>query len=170
MAAFEWLILLSIGLVLVGFLFLWITQDRAPRRAETKNDVVQIAHAVQAYELEYGKLPIFSPGDPGRDFVCEVSGDLLATLIGSDEKHNPRKLVFLEVQPAKPGRSGIAQGAFVDPWGGGYRIAMDGDGDGKLQLEVPDLAASGVETVTLKRPVAVWTANEKPRRRVRSWE
>jgi hypothetical protein len=142
----------------------------AARRAMAKNDVVQIANAIQAYEVEYGSLPIFSSGEEGKDIEREVNGDLLAALTGKDPAHNPRKILFLEVQPAKPGHGGITRGAFADPEGGIYRVALDSDGDGKLALEVPASVSSGTEIVTVQRPVAVWTVNEKPRYRVRSWE
>lgn len=146
--------------------FCWFTSPtiQAARRAQAHNDVAQIASAISAFQTEYGALPNWTNG--------AVSGELLATLLGSNAVFNPRQIIFLEPYPAKKGKSGIADGAFVDPWGVPYRFAVDIDGDGKVR--------AGPNNVEVQKPVAVWsdTASSETktnpdqlrRRYVTSWE
>jgi hypothetical protein len=135
------------------------------RRARAENDVVQIATAVTAYETEYGRLPTTNAG--------AVGGEFLTALLGEKSPLNPRQIVFLEVQTAKKGKSGVRNGTFVDPWGGPYQIAFDTDGDG--------FVTAGTNAVSVPKNVAVWNdprlgpkewfANEQKRnkRSVTSW-
>lgn len=134
-------------------------------KMRAKNDVCQLATAVNAFVTEYGAYP-------GINGV--VGGDLLAVLTGSNSSLNPRKLVFLEVNAAKKGTSGVTNGVFADPWGGAYQIAM---------LTGTNLAVSaGTNGGLVRNRVAVWSdpslgkdgksLSEKERRRryVNSWE
>ncbi|MFY8216133.1 MAG: prepilin-type N-terminal cleavage/methylation domain-containing protein [Chthoniobacterales bacterium] len=136
------------------------------RRTQAKNDVVQIATAITAYETEYGKLP-------------PVSGTVDASLInilmpptgGTAPVDNPRRIIFLEVPSTKAkgnkdrgAKSGQlnGSGAFLDPWGVAYSIVVDTDYDNSI-------SAKGQ---TLRKKVAVWNVPEKNenRRAVVSWE
>ena len=67
-------------------------------------------------------------------------------LTGENTTDNPRKLEFLEPQFSS-GSSSL--GAFVDPWGEPYRIALDTDYDGDV-----DINTDGVSE-TLRRKVAI---------------
>jgi hypothetical protein len=134
------------------------------RRAQAKNDVVQIATAVTAYECEYGRMPATNSG--------VVGGEVLAALMGAKSDLNPRQITFLEVETAKKNKSGIRNGVFVDPWGGAYQIAYDHDGDNRV--------VGGTNHMVLAKKVAVWNdprlgrpeRDEKKRlkRSVNSWE
>lgn len=166
----ELLVVIAIIGILMAMLFPAVTGIiNNGKRAQAKNDAVQIVNAVVNYELEYGKMPIFPPSP--TDVVQDVDGDLVAALTVSSTNNNPRKVFFLEVQDARPGRSGVnAAGAFVDPWGNAYRISLDGDSDHKMVNTVPSQAGAGTQTVTTKGRAAVWNTNATPRLNVRSWE
>jgi len=69
-------------------------------RVQAKNDVTQLVVAAKAYTTEYGKPP---------------EGSQLAQLKAL-EGDNPRKIVFIEVDPKHTTKDGI----FLDPWGTPY--------------------------------------------------
>lgn len=161
----ELLIVIAIIGILMSLLFPAVNSAiDAARKAQAKNDAVQIATAVTAFEAEYGRLPTNATA---------VSGALLQSLTGQNTTDNPRGIVFLEVQAWKKGKSGTnASGAFIDPWGGSYRIALDTDYDNTV-------TGAGTNSQTLRKKVAVWNdpstqtgtpANQRTRRYVTSWE
>jgi len=165
----ELLVVIAIIGILAGLLFPAVNGaiDSA-RRTQAKNDVVQIATAITAYETEYGRLPL-----PAK---TEVDGDLVRALIGlAGNTNNPRQIVFIEVGERKPatapagkgGKSGTnASGNFVDPWGFPYNIAMDGDYNNSI-------TGAGTNSQTLRKKVAVWnvpTGKKASRQYVTSWE
>jgi len=166
----ELLIVIAIIGILMSLLFPAVNSAiDAARKAQAKNDVTQIATAVIAYETEYGKLP------DTNSSAQDVSGDWLQALGGSNSGSglNPRQIVFIEMQSAKRGKSGLSNNTFVDPWGGSYRIAFDGNYDNTISSagESP-----GPVTNNLRKKVAVWNKAEgkddaqKKRRAVVSWE
>jgi len=76
--------------------------DRS-KKARAKSDVTQVTTALAAYQVEYGQ---------------SLEGELpqiFAALRGD----NPRKVVFIEVDP----KSMNERGEFVDPWGTPYKLA-----------------------------------------------
>ena len=117
------------------------------RRATAKNDVVQIATAVTAYETEYGRLPLPTKTTVDRDLVNILSGQ-------ANNTNNPRQITFLEITEAKKGRSGTnASGVYVDPWGAVYQIAMDDNNDNTIPSAG---VAPGPVASNLRKRVAVW--------------
>lgn len=126
-------------------------RDQA-RRAEARTAVVSITTALNAYREEYGKYPFDDvDGAPmNSDVLFGTTGGLsnarlfnvLRNNTSSPEaaKYNPRGIVFFDGRtvsdPAHP-RSGFVPaiagaanaGAFVDPWGNEYRIAIDANYD-----------------------------------------
>jgi len=173
----ELLVVIAIIGILAGLLFPAVNGaiDSA-RRAQAKNDVVQIATAITAYETEYGRLPTTGANDSPQD----VNLALVQTLTGITTNNNPRKIVFIEVQERKPnivgkgGKSGTnSSGNFVDPWGGQYRVAMDGNYDNTIASAG---AAPGPNASGLRKKVTVWNIpqgkddGQKKRRAVVSWE
>lgn len=161
---------LLIGLAVLFILFVLLFPspasvglDPAPK-AQARNDVTQIVAAVTAYETEYGRFPTNSG---------TVSGEVLEALRGKPSPLNPREIVFLEAQTAKKGRSGIANGTFVDPWGGPYQIACDTDANGRV--------TAGTNAISVPEKIAVWndprlgnkgwfvSAQKLARRSVTSW-
>jgi len=160
----ELLIVIAIIGILMSLLFPAVNSAiDAARKAQAKNDVTQIATAVIAYETEYGKLP-------ATNDKTTVSGDWLQALGGSNSGSslNPRQIVFIELQTAKKGKSGLTNNnTFVDPWGGTYQIAFDGDYDNTI----PSAGKSpGAVATNLRKKVAVWNENTNSRKCVTSWE
>ena len=136
------------------------------KKAQAKNDVTQIATAVIAFESEYGRLPGTNHG--------AVGGKVLAALMGSNSIINPRGIIFLEVNAAKNGKSGITNGIFVDPWGGAYQAAYANGTNNQV--------VAGTNGIEVHKRVAVWNdpalgkdewswnPPNKARRYVTSWE
>lgn len=172
----ELLIVIAIIGILMSLLFPAVNSAiDAARKAQAKNDAVQIATAVIAYETEYGKLPTSPSSDSSLDAKASAATDIISILanLNSPTADNPRAIVFIEVQNAKKGKSGLSNGTFVDPWGGTYKVALDGDYDNTLG----SIGSSpGPTTNGLRKKVAVWNAavgkddTEKKRRSVVSWE
>jgi len=111
----ELLVVIAIIAILAGLGFAGMQGAmESSKRAQARNDVHQIASAVKAYLLEYGKLP---------------SGNPIAELTGS----NPKKIVFLEAKNAKNGKGGLEGGTMKDPWGKSYDIELDTDYDNRVR-------------------------------------
>jgi prepilin-type N-terminal cleavage/methylation domain-containing protein len=159
----ELLIVIAILGILMALLFpaVGAAIDNA-RRASAKNDCVQIATAITAYETEYGRLPSTNANGP-------LPTEVLGALMGSNSSSlNPRLIVFLEVQTARKGKGGLgAGGTYVDPWGNAYQVAFDGDYNNKVN--------AGTNGTEIMKKVAVWNVptgsqSEVKRRAVNSWE
>lgn len=164
----ELLIVIAILGILMALLFPAVDGAmQSARKAQAKNDVVQIATAITAYETEYGILPYTNSGP------TDVGGDLLNKLIGT----NARQIIFLEVGPAKKNKSGMTNGNFVDPWGNKYQAVMDYDN--RVDVTAGKETGSGSESINgLMKRAAVFnfassTANKSDstyfRKAVRSW-
>ena len=130
--------------------------DRA-RKTQMKNDETQIVTAVNAYYTEYGKYPMAdarqgtdtlygkSNTAPGNEDVFNVLR-AIATGVNALDVLNPRKIIFFSGKDGgtRP-RSAFATvattdtqgkpiniGAFVDPYGNAYMVAIDGSYDGAI--------------------------------------
>jgi prepilin-type N-terminal cleavage/methylation domain-containing protein len=156
----ELLVVISIIAILASLAFPAVNGaiDSA-RKARAGSDVTQIATAVVAYEVEYGRLPTHTGS--------AVNSTLMATLTGNSTD-NPRKIVFLEASEWKKGRGGTNSSGFCDPWDSAsvYQIALDTNYD--------ILVTAGTNSTNITKKVAVWnnptgTASEKTRRYVTSW-
>jgi len=156
----ELLVVISIIAILASLAFPAVNGaiDSA-RKARAGSDVTQIATAVVAYEVEYGRLPTHTGN--------AVNSTLMATLTGNSTD-NPRKIVFLEASEWKKGRGGTNSSGFCDPWDSAsvYQIALDTNYD--------NLVTAGTNSTNITKKVAVWniptgTASEKTRRYVTSW-
>jgi len=156
----ELLVVISIIVILASLSFPAVNGaiDSA-RKARAGSDVTQIATAVVAYEVEYGRLPTHTG--------TAVNSTLMATLTGNSTD-NPRKIVFLEASEWKKGRGGTNSSGFCDPWDSAsvYQIALDTNYD--------NLVTAGTNSTNITKKVAVWniptgTASEKTRRYVTSW-
>jgi len=147
----ELLIVIAIIGILMALLFPAVgSAITAARKAQARNDVVQIVNACRAYETEYGIGPW------GTNTYTDVSGDLLDVLMGS----NARRIVFLEVPDTrgkrKPGFTNVGgNGKFIDPWGGAYQIAYD-------TTYMSDIRDAGTNrNLRVRSGVAVWTDPSK---------
>ncbi len=167
----ELLVVIAIIGILMALLFpaLSTAMDSA-KRTQAKNDVVQLATAITAYETEYGRLPTNGGASGG------VSSTFLEPLLGvstNTNSGNPRKIVFIELNAAKKGKGGTnTNGAFVDPWGGAYQFSIDSDYDNSI-------TNAGTNSQSIRKRAAVWnapsthsnsTAAQQKRRYVTSFE
>ena len=138
--------------------------DRA-RRTQAKNDVIQIATAVNAFYTEYGRYPVtvhpplptlfLARGTTPAGMHHYGTNDVLFNVlrnITSDPNAvalNPRQIVFLSPGGAKntvPPRGGIAtaDNCYYDPWGSQYAILIDTNYDNTLPIRIQTpMAAPG---------------------------
>jgi prepilin-type N-terminal cleavage/methylation domain-containing protein len=135
--------------------------DRA-RKTQAKNDETQIVTAVNAYYTEYGKYPM-ADANQGTDTLYGKSGTApgnedvfnvlraIATGVNASDVLNLRKIIFFSGKDAgsRP-RSAFATvattdaqgnpiniGAFADPFGNAYMVAIDGSYDGGTMDSLP---------------------------------
>lgn len=180
----ELLVVIAIIGILMSLLFPAVgSAIDAAKKAQAKNDAVQIATAVIAYETEYGKLPSAQATAPTVDTtVPAASNGIIGILMGTDTTYNPRGIVFLEVQDVskKKGKSGINKdGDFVDPWSNTYQIALDYNYDNSNSVAAGKETSAGQATESLRKKVAVFnittsvdtktTASNHFRHVVKSW-
>ena len=135
----ELLVVIAIIAILAGLGFAGMKGAMdAGKKAQARNDVSQIASAVKAYVLEYGRLP--------------EKDTLIATLTGT----NPKKIVFFEAKNAVKGKGGLQGKNMMDPWGEAYKITLDEDYDNKTKGElskVDHLTTVVVETMAPDKKV-----------------
>lgn len=164
----ELLVVIAIIGVLAGLLFPAVQGALdAGRKAAAKNDAVQIATAVIAYETEYGRLPNPS-GSSGSDYTGDVNSDLVEILTGERTDGNARQITFLEVGGAANKRSGTNEdGDYVDPWDNTYRITIDTDYNNEITANKVD--RSGTTQTNLRKKVGVWNEPDNYRHAVTSW-
>ena len=140
--------------------------DRA-RRTQAKNDVIQIATAVNAFYTEYGRYPVtvtstatdafFGSGTTPAGCTSYGSNVVLLNVlrnITTDPNAvalNPRQIVFLSPGGAKntvPPRGGIAaaDNCYYDPWGSQYAIVIDTNYDNTITNPYSDSDGSAGTT------------------------
>jgi prepilin-type N-terminal cleavage/methylation domain-containing protein len=163
----ELLTVIAIIAVLMGLLFPAVTgAQQAAKKAQAKNDLVNITNAIKMFYTEYGRYP--EVGAAGIDtLITSASGnaELMNILRGipSNNPKNPRGIVFLDAPIAKrvgnrdlggvvdrPGGHDI--GTFVDPWGHPYQIAYDNNYDNNITNRYNDAGAS-----TLRSGAIAWS-------------
>jgi type II secretory pathway pseudopilin PulG len=109
------------------------------KKAQARNDVQQIAAAIRAYQLEYGRLPssVTSPSDGNEDFLAkDRSKEVIAVLTGDNPDNlNPQQRVFLEAKTTTGRKGGVdpTDKTFYDPWGEPYMIKLDTSYNNKLE-------------------------------------
>lgn len=102
-----------------------------------------------------------------EDVEVEVDGDLLATLLGDPVAGNERGIQFLNVNPAKLKKPGLAKDEgkmrLVDQWGRTLRVVLDGNGDRKLvnpDVKNNDQEIRSTAPEQLRTRVAVFSAGK----------
>jgi prepilin-type N-terminal cleavage/methylation domain-containing protein len=139
----ELLVVIAIIAILAGLAFPAMQGALGSgKKAQARNDVQQIAAAIRAFELEYGRMPTStvstSSDDNTGDFYTENSRDVVRALTAQDDTLNPKKISFLEARAAKSNKNGIAtDGTFYDPWGTSYVIKLDSNYNGKTEYFGP---------------------------------
>ena len=124
------------------------------KKVQSKNDITQLVNAVNAYYTEYGKYPMVDANQgtdttygrsgtaPGNEDLCNVLRAISAG-VNTSNVLNPRQIVFMSGRDSSRARSGFLTaaatdskgnavniGAFVDPYGNAYIVAIDGNYDG----------------------------------------
>lgn len=165
----RWMPVLG-GILLVCFLTLVLfpgltVQKTICRKSEAQTAAANISSALKAYFMEYGKWPDYI--DDGLFLEEKRQAQILHTLLGKEDADNPRKIAFLEgrIATPRPGASGRyaggfspKTGAFLDPQGNPYRIAIDADGDGRVANPYSDGPHSAdPHTTDLLTRVIIWS-------------
>lgn len=132
-------LLVVIGIIALLAAILLPAMNAAFTKAEKSQaqvEVRSILAAIQAYNNEYGKLPVPrtappTQGDNDDSLIVYTSNDckrIIAGLIGSETNMNPRKIAFLDSQGS------ASDGNFSDPWGNQYRLIMDTDYNNSIKF------------------------------------
>lgn len=153
----ELLVVIAIIAVLMGLLFpAGQSAINSANKTTAKNQAVQIATAITAYETEYGRFPTSAVSG-----TMTMSGALLSEICTTN---NPRGIIFLEANTWKKGKGGTNSSGFCDPFGSNtvYQVAMDTGYSNSI-------TAAGT---TMNRRVAVWTiwTNRSTVNLINSWD
>lgn len=98
------------GILIIAYLLLAPVSTFCGLSAEAamaKNDAVNLSNSLVVFKVEYGSYPEGSI----REILNQVSGE------------NPKKIVFIELEPRKMSSDGI----FLDPWRHPYQINLVDD-------------------------------------------
>jgi prepilin-type N-terminal cleavage/methylation domain-containing protein len=159
----ELLVVIAIIAVLMGLAFpAFQSVQNSAKRTQTKNDLVQLVTAVNAFYTEYGRYPTEETTDAQAKFgggsgggndlpMNELRGLPTATL-------NTKRVVFISPPDAKDqtnSRGGIkvTTGEWHDAWGTAYGLQMDADYDNKID----NLYGSNAGGTELRLGVITWS-------------
>lgn len=164
-------LLMAIGIIVILAAIAIPTTLSAIKKAEVakaQSEMTALVDALKNYENTYGILPLkcvdskddvlskkaesgankgnLDTSNTGMSEEYETLIRILQGGVGKNgdpiyvdgKKMNPRKIAFLDVQGNLPG-------VFVDPWGEEYKIALDGDGDGKITSKDNFKGAPGLQ-------------------------
>ena len=126
------------------------------KHERAKLDVAKLTLAIEAYDLEYARLPLYDYGD--REIPS--GKELIDALSGKDANRNPRQRPFLKIRTGSgeilPGfiDEGGGSNSLLDPWGNRYMVKIDADDDGKI---LPPGARQPI-----KAKVIVWSYGPPP--------
>ncbi len=158
----ELLVVISIIAILASLAFPAVNgaMDSA-KKAQAKNNAVQIANAVVAYETEYGRLP--------GNGTTTVDSTFMKILTANDSVNNPRAIVFLEASEWKKGKGGTNSLGYCDPWTATtpYSIALDTDYNNKVDVSTTGTASG---SYSIMKKVGVWNVSTNTRYRINSWD
>ena len=166
----ELLVVIAIISILAGLLFpAGQSAINAAKKTTAKNQAVQIATAITAYETEYGRLPANAGTTVGANLVSILCST-------NDASNNPRGLVFLEASGWKKGKGGTNSSGFCDPFASNsaYSVALDTNYANSIS-NMPSQSSSGAAvtyTTTLTKHVGVWTVwtNGTKQYLINSWD
>lgn len=130
-----------------------------------------IEKAVTDFSTEYGSVP----SDAATDEIFETdktSGVGLLKILMAKETEDPsmnlRKLNFLMIREGKKVGTGGTRGiiynsddtvvGLYDPWGNGYYVMIDSDGDEDETVNPPLVGNDSASRGVLHKRVAVWSA------------
>ncbi len=164
----ELLVVIAIIAVLMGLLFPAAQSAiNSAKKTTAKNQAVQIATAITAYETEYGRLPAFT----GTNMAASNIAILCTT---NDSINNPRAVLFMEAAAWKTGKGGTNANGFCDPWGSVYSVALDTNYVNQLSNMpyAPTLGTVSSAGTNLTKHVGVWTvwSNSSKQYLINSWD
>ena len=125
------------------------------KKTTAKNQAVQIATAITAYETEYGRLP----SDQTYSSVNAALVNMLCTT--NDTANNPRGLIFLEANIWKNGKGGTNANGFCDPFASTnvYHISLDTN---YSNIQTGVALGGGFGTTNLTKHIMVWSTPIPP--------
>ena len=110
------------------------------KKAQAKNDLIQIVTAVNAFYTEYGRYPTSESDDSTAKYGTgfpNTNDVILNELRATTPTLNTRQIVFISPpdakDPAKPQAAiSRADNQFYDPWGRPYALALDANYDNQI--------------------------------------
>jgi len=151
----ELLVVIAIIGILAGLIFPAAgSAMNAAKKTVAKNQAVQIASAITAYETEYGHLPP-SSGSPAM-----IDAPMVAILCGTtDPLNNPRGISFLDASAWKKGKGGANSSGYCDPFNPASVYSVSMDTGYSNSITVPSQATPGgpLTSTNLSKHVGVWT-------------
>jgi prepilin-type N-terminal cleavage/methylation domain-containing protein len=129
----ELLVVIAIIAILAGLAFPAVQGAlNSGKKAQARNDVQQIAAAIRAFQLEYGRQPSTETGD---DQWVGDNSTVIRALMGNDGSLNPRNITFLSPKMASGKKAGVDSSdfTFYDPWGSPYFIKLNTDYDNVVE-------------------------------------
>ena len=145
----ELLVVISIIAILAGLLMPAAQNAiNSAYKTTAKNQAVQIATAITAYETEYGSLPTNS----GSNFGTALVSTLCTT-------NNPRGLIFLDSSSWKKGKGGTNSIGYCDPFSASnsYFVALDTNYANTLSLPYQATNGGTITTTNITKHIGVWT-------------
>jgi type II secretory pathway pseudopilin PulG len=153
---------IAIAGVIAALVIPAVTSVKAKARQTEQVRALTIAtvNSINAYHAEYGRYPL-PQGPPSVEAKpVRTDGKLTAPLLGSDEKLNPKALVFLRDLDTVHSRGGNGLKLvgdelwIVDAWDEALYVLVDSDGNGEIRNPDP---RPGRPTVLLEK-VVVYSA------------
>jgi prepilin-type N-terminal cleavage/methylation domain-containing protein len=161
----ELLVVIVIVAILMGVAFpVFQGVQNQAKKAQAKNDLVQIVTAVNAFYTEYGRYPTSESDDSMAQFGTgfpKTNDVILNELRATAPTLNTRQIVFISPpdakDPAKP-QSGISRtdNQFYDPWGRPYALALDANYDNQITPN-PYGDNNGAGASPLRQGVIAWS-------------
>lgn len=165
----ELLVVITIIAVLAGAGFAAATGAiQKAKKTTALSAATGLETAVTNFHTEYGGMPADMDEDTveAGEATTTVDGLKIINVLLALEADtvtnplNPRAIKFLTAKEGKGSRDGLIYNStntevtgFFDPWGGPYRIVLDGDYDDKIIVK-----PTGSDSKTLNgRKVAVWS-------------
>jgi prepilin-type N-terminal cleavage/methylation domain-containing protein len=152
----ELLVVIAIIAILMGLLFPAAQSAiNSAKKTTAKNQVIQIATAITAYETEYGRLPGTNSTNMGPALVS-----ILCTT--NDAINNPRGLIFLDSTLWKNGKGGTNSRGYYDPFPATnanvptniYNVSLDYS---YANNQTNVALGGGFGTTNLTKHIMVWT-------------
>jgi prepilin-type N-terminal cleavage/methylation domain-containing protein len=118
-------------------------------KTAAKNQAVQIATAITAYETEYGRLPPFTSSN--------LTATNIGMLLAGDTGNNPRGINFIELSGWKSRKGGTnTSGDLCDPFSNTnvYQVAIDTNYTNSILVPAD---ATNTSFTNITKHIGVWT-------------